>query len=68
MVTARQLTYFCHYRNAVDFGIALMTNPNLALLWVETLAAKMAAGDLEGYQEGQVPADVKSWREWVPHA
>jgi len=45
-----------------------MTNPNLALLWVETLAAKMAAGDLEGYQEGQVPADVKSWREWVPHA
>lgn len=45
-----------------------MTNPNLALLWVETLAAKMASGGMHGYQEGQIPDDVKSWREWVPHA
>ncbi|KAG7531192.1 hypothetical protein FFLO_04551 [Filobasidium floriforme] len=55
-------------RNAVDFGIALMTNPNLALLWVETLAAKIASGGMQPYQEGQIPEDVKSWREWVPHA
>jgi len=55
-------------RNAVDFGLPLINNPKLAVLWVQTLAQKMPEGALEPYSEGQIPLDVKSWREWVPHA
>jgi len=56
------------FRNAVDFGLPLINNAKLAVLWVETLKQKMPLGALEPYSEGQIPVDVKSWREWVPHA
>lgn len=55
-------------RNAVDFGLPLINNAKLAALWVETLKQKMPKGALEPYTEGRIPEDVKSWREWVPHA
>jgi carbamoyl-phosphate synthase large subunit len=53
-------------RNAVDFGLPLINNARLAQLWVEALAKKMPVGGLEGYQEGRIPSEVKSWKEWVP--
>ncbi len=56
------------FRNAVDFGLPLINNAKLAVLWVETLKQKMPLGALKPYSEGQIPVDVKSWREWVPHA
>merc|ERR1712130_51455 len=54
-------------RNAVDFGIALATNPNLAKLWVETLKHKKDSQSMGAYQEGSIPKDIQSWREWVPN-
>jgi carbamoyl-phosphate synthase large subunit len=52
-------------RNAVDFGIPLINNPLLAQLFVEALAKKVAKGELNGYYEGRIPADVKSWSEFI---
>lgn len=52
-------------RNAVDFGIPLINNPLLAQLFVESLAKKLAKGELDGYHEGRIPAEVKSWSEFI---
>ena len=55
-------------RNAVDFGLPLIVDSNLAELWVNTVAAKIPTGIFKPRREGVVPSDVKSWREFVPHA
>lgn len=55
-------------RNAVDFGIPLLNEARTALLFVEALAKKMPKGALLGYREGEIPSEVKSWREFVPDA
>ncbi|KAN0081253.1 hypothetical protein V8E55_008877 [Tylopilus felleus] len=54
-------------RNAVDFGLPLLNNAKCAVLWVEALKRKMGKDGrgLMGYQEGNVPREVKSWREFV---
>ncbi|KAF8622740.1 hypothetical protein AX15_006830 [Amanita polypyramis BW_CC] len=52
-------------RNAVDFGYPLLNNPKTALLFVESLARKLPEGGLDGYTEGRIPSEVRSWREFV---
>lgn len=54
-------------RNAVDFGLPLLNNAKCAALWVEALKRKMGKDGkrLLGYEEGNVPSEVKSWREFV---
>ncbi|TNY20630.1 spermidine synthase [Rhodotorula diobovata] len=55
-------------RNAVDFGIPLISRPELASLYVSALARKMAkheVGKPDNYVEGRIPSEVKSWSEWV---
>lgn len=53
------------FRNAVDFGLPLLNNPRTAQLFVESLERKMPQGGLRKYSEGRIPAEVKSWREFV---
>ncbi|KIK96688.1 hypothetical protein PAXRUDRAFT_825663 [Paxillus rubicundulus Ve08.2h10] len=53
-------------RNAVDFGLPLLNDAKCAVLWVESLKQKMTGKDgLRGYEEGMVPSEVRSWREFV---
>ncbi|KAI0260176.1 carbamoyl-phosphate synthase [Gloeopeniophorella convolvens] len=52
-------------RNAVDFGLPLLNNPRTALLFVEALAKKIPQGGLRKYEEGRIPPEVRSWREFV---
>ncbi|KAF9228415.1 carbamoyl-phosphate synthase [Gyrodon lividus] len=53
-------------RNAVDFGLPLLNDAKCAVLWVEALKRKMTGRDgLRGYEEGKVPSEVRSWREFV---
>ncbi|KAF9268706.1 carbamoyl-phosphate synthase [Marasmius fiardii PR-910] len=52
-------------RNAVDFGLPLLNNPRNAQLFVESLAKKIPQGGLKGYNEGRIPSEVRSWREFV---
>ncbi|KIJ65916.1 hypothetical protein HYDPIDRAFT_87520 [Hydnomerulius pinastri MD-312] len=52
-------------RNAVDFGVPLVNNAKCAELWVEALKRKMEGGGLRGYEEGRIPSEVKSWREFI---
>lgn len=52
-------------RNAVDFGIPLINNARLAVLYVKALELKAKRGELGGYKgEGRIPAEVKAWSEW----
>ncbi|KDN52624.1 putative arginine-specific carbamoyl-phosphate synthetase, ammonia chain [Tilletiaria anomala UBC 951] len=53
-------------RNAVDFGVPLINEARCAELFVEALERKIPQGGLLGYQEGKIPPEVKSWREFVP--
>ena len=53
-------------RNCVDFGLPLFNNARLAQLYVEALEKKMPQGGLEGYVEGRIPSEVRSWKEFVP--
>lgn len=56
-------------RNAVDFGLPLINNAACAKLWCLALEHKLKqAGGLSGWEEGKLPPEVKSWREWVPHS
>jgi carbamoyl-phosphate synthase large subunit len=52
-------------RNAVDFGLPLLNNARCAKLFVESLALKIPQGGLKRYVEGNIPSEVKSWREFV---
>ncbi|KAF8806531.1 carbamoyl-phosphate synthase [Phlegmacium glaucopus] len=52
-------------RNAVDFGLPLLNNAKTAQLFVESLAKKIPLGGLQGYREGHIPSEVRSWREFV---
>ncbi|KAF8141232.1 hypothetical protein EV363DRAFT_1151488 [Boletus edulis] len=54
-------------RNAVDFGLPLLNNAKCAALRVEALRRKIGPDGrgLMGYQEWNVPSEVKSWREFV---
>ncbi|KAJ3773337.1 carbamoyl-phosphate synthase [Lentinula raphanica] len=52
-------------RNAVDFGLPLINNARNAQLFVESLARKIPQGGLKGYNEGRIPSEVKSWKEFV---
>ncbi len=52
-------------RNAVDFGVPLINHPLLAQIYVEALAKKIAKGELNGYQEGRIPSEVKTWSEFI---
>jgi len=52
-------------RAAVDFGIPLINNAKLAVLFTETLAKKFHKSPLP-YVEGNIPSEVKSWKEFVP--
>ncbi|PWN47839.1 putative arginine-specific carbamoyl-phosphate synthetase, ammonia chain [Violaceomyces palustris] len=52
-------------RNAVDFGLPLLNEPRSALLFVEALEARMPLGCLRPWEEGNIPSEVKSWKEWV---
>ncbi|KAL0955783.1 hypothetical protein HGRIS_001997 [Hohenbuehelia grisea] len=54
-------------RNAVDFGLPLLNNPRNAELFVESLARKIPHGGLKKYEEGRIPSEVRSWREFVGH-
>ncbi|CAO1639119.1 unnamed protein product [Sympodiomycopsis kandeliae] len=56
-------------RNAVDFGLPLINNAACAKLWCLSLEHKLKQpGGLSGWEEGKLPPEVKSWREWVPEA
>lgn len=55
-------------RNAVDFGLPLVTEPRCALLFAETLEYKMPLGCLRPYEEGKIPDEVKSWKDFVPES
>lgn len=55
-------------RNAVDFGLPLVTEPRCALLFAETLEYKMPMGCLRPYEEGRIPDEVKSWKDFVPES
>jgi carbamoyl-phosphate synthase large subunit len=55
-------------RNAVDFGLPLVTEPRCALLFAETLEYKMPLGCLRPYEEGRIPDEVKSWKDFVPES
>lgn len=56
-------------RNAVDFGLPLINNAACAKLWCLALEHKLKQpGGLSGWEEGKLPPEVKSWREWVPEA
>ncbi|RXK39757.1 carbamoyl-phosphate synthase arginine-specific large chain [Tremella mesenterica] len=52
-------------RAAVDFGIPLINNAKLAVLFTETLQRKFHHSPLP-YVEGTNPSEVRSWREFVP--
>ncbi|GAA5972250.1 hypothetical protein JCM11641_002374 [Rhodosporidiobolus odoratus] len=55
-------------RNAVDFGLVLITNPLLAQLYVEALGKRMEKGEVgkaDNYVEGRLPSYIKSWSEWI---
>lgn len=52
-------------RNAVDFGLPLLNNARCAKLWVEALQKKIPQGGLRKYDEGRIPSEVRSWREFV---
>ncbi|KAF8434996.1 hypothetical protein L210DRAFT_988086 [Boletus edulis BED1] len=52
-------------RHAVDFALPLLNNAKCAALWVEALRRKIEpdgrGSRLMGYQEWNVPSEVKSW-------
>ncbi|KAI0002176.1 carbamoyl-phosphate synthase [Russula compacta] len=52
-------------RNAVDFGLPLLNNPQTAQLFVDSLAKKISEGGLRKYVEGRIPSEVKSWHEFI---
>ncbi|KAI6009848.1 hypothetical protein EDC04DRAFT_2772173 [Pisolithus marmoratus] len=52
-------------RNAVDFGLPLLNNARCAKLWVEALQKKIPQGGLKKYDEGRIPSEVRSWKEFV---
>ena len=52
-------------RNAVDFGLPLLNNARCAKLWVEALQKKIPQGGLRKYEEGKIPSEVRSWREFI---
>ncbi|KAH7883203.1 hypothetical protein F5I97DRAFT_1903029 [Phlebopus sp. FC_14] len=52
-------------RNAVDFGLPLLNNARCAKLWMEALQKKIPKGGLKKYEEGRIPSEVRSWREFV---
>ena len=51
----------------MDFGLPLLNNARTAQLFVEALALKIPQGGLRPYEEGRIPSEVKSWREFVGH-
>ncbi|CAD6944950.1 unnamed protein product [Tilletia laevis] len=53
-------------RNAVDFGLPLINEARCALLFCEALEHKMPKGALDGYEEGRIPSEVRTWRSFVP--
>ncbi|GAA5826921.1 hypothetical protein JCM11251_002163 [Rhodosporidiobolus azoricus] len=55
-------------RNAVDFGIPLIVNDKLSVLYVDALAKKMKKGEVgaaNNYVEGRIPSEVASWSSWI---
>jgi carbamoyl-phosphate synthase large subunit len=52
-------------RAAVDFGIPLINNPKLAVLFTETLEKKFLKSNPMPYVEGFKPTEVGSWRDFV---
>ncbi|TXT15937.1 hypothetical protein VHUM_00440 [Vanrija humicola] len=52
-------------RAAVDFGIPLINNPKLAVLFTETLEKKFLKNNPIPYNEGSKPTEVGSWRDFV---
>ena len=55
-------------RNAVDFGLPLINEARTAVLFADTLAAKMPQGCLFPYEEGRIPSEVQSWHTFVPES
>ncbi|BEI80750.1 hypothetical protein CcaverHIS002_0112790 [Cutaneotrichosporon cavernicola] len=55
-------------RAAVDFGIPLINNPKLAVLFTETLEKKFVKNNPIPYSEGFKPTEVGSWRDFVGEA
>lgn len=53
-------------RNAVDFGLPLLNEARTAELFVDALGRKLAQDGLQGYVEGHIPSEVRSWRSFVP--
>jgi carbamoyl-phosphate synthase large subunit len=49
----------------VDFGLPLLNNARAAQLFVESLAKKIPEGGLRAYREGQIPSEIRSWKEFV---
>lgn len=43
----------------------MLNNPKLAQLYVESLAKKIAKGELDGYNEGNIPAIIAPWSKWI---
>jgi carbamoyl-phosphate synthase large subunit len=52
-------------RAAVDFGIPLINNPKLAVLFTETLEKKFLKNNSIPYVEDFKPSEVGSWRDFV---
>ncbi|CAN6637917.1 carbamoyl phosphate synthase arginine-specific large chain [Trichomonascus vanleenenianus] len=52
-------------RNAIDFGIPLFNEPQTALLFAKTLAAKLPAR--MNIKEGEIPSEVRRWSEFIGH-
>lgn len=49
-------------RNAIDFGLPLFNEPRTALLFAQTLAAKLPE---RLANPNAIPSEVKRWSEWI---
>lgn len=53
-------------RSACDFGIPLINNAKLGVLFVQSLEKKIPQGSLDGYVKGRKPPpEVRPWSSWV---
>ncbi|ANB15414.1 carbamoyl-phosphate synthase (glutamine-hydrolyzing) CPA2 [Sugiyamaella lignohabitans] len=53
-------------RNAIDFGLPLFNEPRTAVLFAQTLAAKLPARlEAQASQSKEIPTEVKRWSEFI---
>lgn len=49
-------------------SVPLFNEPRVALLFAETLKARMPKGCLLPYEEGRIPSEIVSWKSVVPES